>query len=225
MAWAVDQLSIGNSGSASNAAFTTTATVAAGSWVLIGCGHFGAAAITSCSDAGPGLSYTLVGTATNGSVRAGLFAAYAPAGMASGTVITFVGFTGNQWICGSAFSGGGSGSTAGTAGTATGSTAAHAVSATTPGDNALEVQVLHVNSAATANTPDANSIETQDFSAGGSAQRGVMQYRIAGVAGSFTLGGTCGAATWATLAVGFTDASSAAATGATFIPHRMPLGA
>lgn len=209
MAWTVDQASIGNSGTASNASFTTTATVAVGAWIFIYAAHFGATAIASCS--GGSLTYSLVDQHVNGSVRVGLFRAFAPAGLATGTAITFVGFNGNQHIAGCSFLGGDASSTVGTPGHAAAATAAHSVTATTHVNNALEIQCLHVNSAATANTPDANSLELQDFSAGGTAQRGVMQYRLPGVAGAYALGGTCGAATWASLAVSFSPTVAVAA--------------
>jgi hypothetical protein len=230
MAWAVDQLTIGDSGSPSGQSFTTTAAVAAGSWIFVYMGNFGSSTFTSVSNTGSSvLTWEIVGQNNNGSVRVGLARAYAAAGLSTGAVISYTlsGAGGNAHIGGFAFSGGGSGSAIDTIGTSTGSTAAHSVTVNPAAAASLVIQVLHVNTAATANTPDGNSTENLDFSAGGAAQRGVAQHRIATGAGSYTVGGTCGVATWASLGASFTlvapvppnDAQGAWVTAGVFDPE------
>ena len=208
MPWAKD-VNLGTTapgGSGATIALTTTATAAANTWIMVAMGTFGGATLSSGSDNGPGLTWVDVANAANGSVRAHFMRAWAPSGMASGTIITATmsGSTGERKIGAVSFTGANSASALENSATATGSGTAFSVSPTAATSDALVIlsAALNTNSNWT-NAGQANTVENLDWQFSGSSCA-AHGHRIVTSSGSNTVGGTWGASnTWAAIGGAF----------------------
>lgn len=213
MPWAVDQADIGSAAAAgfsTSIAMTTTADVAAGSWIVVAVQNYQAfAAFTGVS--GGGLTWELVASGFNSAMNGALYRAHAPSGLASGATIT-ASFDNAELraIAASAFSGGGAGSALedGQAGTGTG-TGWSSASLTSDTASALVVCHAYGRDGPSGSTPTSPAVEDVDIAGGTTVHRLVIQHQIAGAAGSYSTAGTWDASPsggWLVLAGAFQDA-------------------
>lgn len=244
MAFSVDQSSLGTAEGGTNATsftVTTTAAVASGGLIIIGLGWFTTNGVSSLVFSGGSLTWTTavsVGTAA-GSDGCAIGWALAPSGLASSTVLTANGTTGNAFnspIMG-VMSFLGSATSAPTDGTSTKAAAAGnpwtGNTITTTGSSNLIIGVGwgDGNTSATTDTP------TSPWTAGpllsdSGANGGVMalEYQLNVAAGGRTPGGTWGGSVpTASPAVGAgflaaTGAAAASPMGRDFIPIMAPQG-
>ena len=198
MAWSVDQASLGpraiEAGFGDTAMqFTSNVAVAANAWAFILVAWFFSDPLTSCVDNGPGLTWTRhqVRPDPAGDLRLAICRAFAPAGIASGTVWD-LGWTGgdvgNKVAGGVSFLGGDSSSfdAALAAAFSTGA-AAWSIPATT--DDAGELIVVSAFAGnGPGNTITSPSVEDWEQAASGSTI--VAAHRIAGAAGATSVAGT-----------------------------------
>lgn len=207
MTWVLDQDLGDNAGTLLGPTITLTlpANVASGAWIYIGVGWFHVTnTLTGITDSVGGLTYSIVGTiANNSGAKAVLYKVLAPAGRASGTVITatFDNDAPERKIAAASFTGGDGTTENATTNTGTGTSVSVAPTATA---GALVVGFAALDTASTF-TQDGNTTELADFQAPGASTAALM-YRTTGT----TVGGTWGAsAAWAAAAGSFTDSAAA----------------
>lgn len=172
--------------------FTSNVAVAAGAWAFIPVAWFFSAAFSSCVDNGPGLTWARseVRPDPTGDLRLGFARAYAPAGIASGTVWTLgwsTGDVGNKVAGGYSFLGGDASSFDAALAAAFGTGTGWSIPATT--DDAGELIVVEAfGGNGPTNSITSPSVEDWEQAASGSTL--VAAHRIAGAAGSNPVAGT-----------------------------------
>lgn len=197
MAITLDVLNVGEfgieDGGSTTIALTTTSAAASRSTIVLSgaCGGFDPT--TTISDNGPGLTWTrdMFGTGT-GTGRIFFYSAYAPAGLASGTVITLTlgGSCGDRYMCATSFLGIKTSSPVDTTAASTGYTG----TAWTTGSMATQAGSVIWGASYDGNNshtslPTAPSLEAHDiYFPSGSAFTSC--YRIESAASTYTVAGT-----------------------------------
>jgi len=215
MAWSVDRASLGTRAieagyGDTSMTFTSNVAVAAGAWAVMPVAWFFSDPLTSVVDNGPVLSWarSQVRPDPTGDLRLALAYAYAPAGIASGTVWTFTwtgGDVGNKCAGGYSFLGGDASSFDATLTTAFGTGTGWSQACTTGFDNELVVVEAFAGNGAT-NTITSPSVEDWEQSTSGSTA--VAAHRIAGVAGSYPVAGTWSFSdNWGTIGIKLKEAA------------------
>jgi hypothetical protein len=194
----VDQLSLGNAGidtTATTIPFTTTATVAVGGFIVVDV-TWGSKTIALSSVSGGGLTWTIDkqgASSIAALVSCAKVSAQAPAGLASGTVITatYASTTVGRGISGSSYTGVATSSPVDTTSGPTdyNLTTAWTSASTTIAAGSLLTAVAHGDVTNDTSTITSPSIEAQDFGVpGGFCQ--TVGYRIEAAGGAFTVAGT-----------------------------------
>ena len=211
MAIAVDQASIGtgDAGSGTTCSITTSATVASGATIILA-GGSSTSSRTLDSVSGGGLTWVVDKTQTETPVTSSLARAYAPAGLASGTVITGTwSGSSNSRIMGAASftvvdpaapldTTGGSSSPGATTAVTTGSI-------TTAAAGELIVAAVYFDNPGRTNaetSPAVEAIEYASARADGWDNKIVLEYRIEAAAGSYSVDSTASGNTYWTSAGG-----------------------
>lgn len=202
--------------SAATASLVTSAAAAAGSLVVVGVGFFasaGAGETASITTAG-GLTWVATTKTSSGSIHGYLFYAYAPAGLASGTTLTWSSGTANvcDWLIGGAsFLGMETTPTLLGQNGAAASSTAWSGGSIVAGEVNLSVLMAFEDGAGTAtSTTTAPASELIDFNNAGQAEAFTLAYNLAG-ASTATMAGTWSASvSHVTRAAAFRIASAAA---------------
>lgn len=199
MAITLDQATLGSSGIDSTATtipLTTTQAVAAGALIVIPVG-WGDPAQTLTSVTGGGLTWTIdkQGNATNGSAGCGaIVSAQAPAGLASGTVLTanYSGTVVGRAICGFSLLGCPTSSPVDTTSGHTDytGTTAWTTASTTIAAGSILIGSSHCTTTNDTSTPTSPSLELFDFGGGAGTFGQTVCYRIQASGGGFTVAGT-----------------------------------
>lgn len=223
MAIAIDQATIGGMsdlGDKTTYTLTTTAAVASGGFIVLGfqCVD-NPTTITSVTDDGPGLTWSIdkTGQASNWSYA--IISAQAPSGMASGTTISINLNTGGIVAIAGACSFTGVATSSPIDGTPLGPTG-DTVQAWSTGNYTVQAGSVLVGYCVnttndSANTPTAPSVEAWEQGSGGNGFVGAMEYRIESSAGSVAVAGSWGTAPITTnIAVAYLEAASGTPTGA-----------
>lgn len=211
MAWATDKTSIGTAVSnttygATTLPYTTNTAVASNAWIFVGIISYFSDTVSTITDNGPGLTWSVTkvtGTADS-SQQVAIGRAWAPAGMASGTVITATwtgGDVDSKAMAGSSFTGGDASSfdAAATVGSATSVNWSTASLTTAQNDELLFAAGRAANAAT--GTIVSPSVELFD-TATTIGDTLYIAYRVAGAAGGYTVATTLsGAEAWTALAV------------------------
>lgn len=210
MAWATDKTSIGTlvtdlTYGNTSLAYTLNQTVASNAWIFCGIMSYFSDTVSTATDNGPGLAWTVnkySGTA-DANHKIAIIRAFAPAGMASGTVITAnwtAGDTSNKAMAGSSFTGGDASSfDVAAAGASANSVNWASTNLTTAQDNELLVGVGRFANGASG-TPVGTTVELFENVTTGDTF--YMVYKFATTAGSYNVAGTFGFAdNWCALAI------------------------
>lgn len=195
---AIDQANIGNAGidsSATSIPFTTTQIVAANGFIVVN-PTWGDQTRTLSSVSGGGLTWTIDKQGVSSglqNVGCAVVSAQAPAGLASGTVITatYSGATVGRGISGSSFTGVATSSPVDVTSGPTDftGTTAWTTGSTTIAAGSLLIAVAHCSTTNDTSTITSPSIEAQDFGGGAGTFGQTVGYRIELAGGSFTVAG------------------------------------
>jgi hypothetical protein len=203
MAIAIDQATIGSMRdevSRSAYTLTTTATVSSSAFVVLAIHTLdNPTSITSITNTGTALSWTVDKNAAAGGNRIAIASAQAPSGLASGAVIT-VNMSSSSVFCimgGCSFTGVKTSSPVD--GTPLGPTTASSVQPWSTGNytvvaGSVIVGYCENSTNGSANTPTAPSVEVWELAGSGNDYAGVQQYRIESSAGSVPVAGSWGTA-------------------------------
>lgn len=232
MAVTVDQANAGTqatSGVASGgtANTTTTATIAAGACIVVLTGAFVSGGGQNLSVTGSGLTWTVGHESQNGNIRAEIWYAFAPAGLASGSTIGTVlgGATGGDvtFVIASYL---GVDST----GTITGLNAAGATNTTWASGsvtaNAGDALIggSWVDGTLSTSTATGPAVERIDFNSATTGESVTLVDKLSMSATDSLAGTWSNSVTHVGIAAAFKPSAAAVAAPTAFIPHRMPLG-
>jgi hypothetical protein len=206
MAWAkdADLGTIGSVGSLGTLALTTSSAAAANTWIFGVVANFGDTVASVADNSGSPLTWTVITPQASNGVAGALVKAWAPSGLAAGTIVTvtFSAATIERRFGLSSFTGGSAGSVTEDAAASTGSTTAWSGTATAATADALVVSAIGMNTN-TSTVVDANSVEDLDFQIVGNSTA-ALYHRIVTGAGAATVGGTwASAANWAAVTASF----------------------
>lgn len=197
MAITVDQATLGTGNASANTttSMSTTNTVAAGAMIVLIVGRFFSGASTIAMNATGGLTWTQAHTAVSGNVRASLFYAFAPSGLASSTTLSVTHTNASDAIMGAASYLGADSSGTVTAFNGTGASTAAWSSGNVTGNSgdALIGGCFVDAGAVSSSTPGGSANERIDRNVAGQSETLVLQ-DILSIAGTTAMTGTWNAA-------------------------------
>lgn len=211
---ALDQpIGTGKGHASTTATFTTTATVAAGTHILLVAGRFNSASANTQAVSGGALTWVEDATLSAGNLRVSVFRAVAAAGLVSGTTLTLT-HSGSSPASTDSIFGGGSFTgidtvgTVVTTGTNNASTAGWSASCSSTSGNALFGGAF-MDGATTSSTPTAPGVELFDVNDATQTETETGVYKLS-VAGADSIAGTwLSAAAWAAAVVCYKAAAAA----------------